>query len=80
MSEDKIKAGLQPPVNCQKLLKNVLYLPVNLSVPKKEMDIMIKRFLGICYRYQLMAEFLSKQQNKPIEAKAVPPTMGPAKL
>jgi hypothetical protein len=51
MPEDKLAQGLQPVTNCQKFLKNVLYLPVNLSVPKKEMDIMIKRFLGICYRY-----------------------------
>ena len=43
------------------MMKNVIYLPVNITVPKKEMDIMIKRVLGICYRYQLLAEYRSKQ-------------------
>jgi GMP synthase-like glutamine amidotransferase len=43
------------------MMKNVIYLPVNITVPKKEMDIMIQRMLGICYRYQLLAEYKSKQ-------------------
>ncbi len=61
MPKDKLAEGLQPVTNCQKMMNNVIYLPVNLTVPKKEMDIMIQRMLGICYRYQLLAEYKSKQ-------------------
>jgi energy-coupling factor transporter ATP-binding protein EcfA2 len=60
MPEEKLKEGLANTVNCQKMFNNVCFLPVNFSIPKKEMDIMIKRTLGICSRYQLLAEFLSK--------------------
>ena len=41
MPKDKLAEGLQPVTNCQKMMNNVIYLPVNLTVPKKEMDIMI---------------------------------------
>jgi hypothetical protein len=58
------------------MMNNVIYLPVNLTVPKKEMDIMIQRMLGICYRYQLLAEYKSKQQNQPLDSKAMPVRMG----
>jgi hypothetical protein len=80
MPEDKLAQGLQPVTNCEKMMKNVVYLPVNITVPKKEMDIMIKRVLGICYRYQLLAEYRSKQLNQPLDAKAMPIRMGQAKL
>ena len=80
MPKDKLAQGLQPVINCQKAMNNVVYLPVNLSVPKKEMDIMIKRMLGICYRYQLLAEYKSKQLNQPLDEKSLPMRMGQAKL
>jgi hypothetical protein len=69
MPKEKLAQGLQPVSNCQKILNNVVYAPVNPWVPKKEMDVTIRRLLGICYRYQLLAEFKSKQLNQPLEAK-----------
>lgn len=35
MPQHLIDQGLSPPNNCLKFFKNVLYLPVNLSVPKR---------------------------------------------
>lgn len=60
MPKDKLEQGLKPAINCEKFMNNVVYLPVNMTVPKKELDLMIKRFLGIAYRYQLFAEYMSK--------------------
>lgn len=51
---------MKPPVNCEQFMNNVVYLPVNMTLPKKELETMIKRFLGISYRYQLFAEYMSK--------------------
>lgn len=67
MPKDKLELGLKPAVNCEKFMNNVVYLPVNMTVPKQELDVMIKRFLGIAYRYQLFAEYMSKQLNKPLQ-------------
>jgi energy-coupling factor transporter ATP-binding protein EcfA2 len=64
MPEEKLKAGLPDAANCKKAFNNIVFLPVNPSIPKKEMDIMIKRVLGIVNRYQLLAEFMSKAKNR----------------
>lgn len=66
MPEAKLKEGLTDTVNCKKMFANACFLPVNFSIPKKEMDIMIKRTLGIISRYQLLAEYLSKKKNIPL--------------
>lgn len=69
MPEDKLQLGLKPAENVKKAFNHMVFLPVNFSIPKKEMDVMIKRTLGILYRYQLLAEFMTKAQNKPFNFK-----------
>jgi hypothetical protein len=69
LPKDKQDIGLAPPTNCQKMMKNIVFLPCHLAVPKREMDIMIKRFQGICFRYHLLAEFMSKQRGLTLAAK-----------
>ena len=80
MPEEKLKAGLSDLTNCKKFFNNVVFIPINATVPKKEVDIMIKRMLGIVNRYQLLAEYMSKVQNRPLDAKITPPLMAQAKL
>ena len=72
MPIDKLEQGLKPATNCEKFMNNVCYLPVNLTVPKHELNIMINRVLGIVYRYQLFAEYMSKHVNKPIQSSVRP--------
>jgi hypothetical protein len=67
MPLSKIEEGLKPPQNCRNLFKNLVFLPVNFSIPRKEMDVLIKRVLGIVQRYQLMASFVAKSKNQPLE-------------
>ena len=80
MPEEKLKEGLKPATNCKKVFKNIVNLPVNFSVPKKEMDIMIKRVVGIFYRYQILAQSMSKAQNKPLPSTFVLPILAQPKL
>lgn len=80
MPKEKLALGLKEPTNVHKFLKNVVYMPVTSVTPKKPNEINITRLLGILNRYQLMAEYLSKQQNLPFEKKSAPAKMGTAKL
>lgn len=63
----KIEEGFKPALNCRSLFNNLVFLPVNFSIPRKEMDVMIKRVLGIVQRYQLLASFVAKAKNQPLE-------------
>lgn len=51
MAPEKLKEGFKAPVNCQNLFRNIVFLPVNTSIPRKDVDFMIKRILGIISRY-----------------------------
>jgi hypothetical protein len=67
MPLSKIEEGFKPAQNCRNLFKNLVFLPVNFSIPRKEMDVLIKRVLGIVQRYQLMASLVAKAKNQPLE-------------
>ena len=63
MPLSKIEEGFKPALNCRSMFNNIVFLPVNFSIPRKEMDVMIKRVLGIVQRYQMMASLVAKAKN-----------------
>jgi hypothetical protein len=47
--------------NVRSMFDQAAYLPVNMTVPKEQMDLMIKRVLDIFARYQQLADHFSMQ-------------------